>query len=334
MEYSKREKLILRELSNDARISVSRLAEIAGCSRLTAKRIVNELTGDLGIRFVLELDENRLGARERHLIAVSFSKRPPEKELAEFFAGDVNAQEAYLTEGSFDLVVYATATRPEDYIIWETRIATHFSDYGVMIRPSEFVLSHFGYLPLSSKLIHMVDKESGIDDKDKLILESLNEDSRMSLSELSRRTGMSGNVIRYRIFMLQKSGVIKRFTIAMQRPEGHVSLFYMINYRFTKTTTNVAFASAREFYMGIDGDLPLINTFQFVAPVSGSFRSFGMVCAPDEKSAMEYAVKRHKVIFRNEDAEIKYAVVRKVLKGLLPIRNLDMRQNYRKIEWV
>ncbi len=51
-----------------------------------------------------------------------------------------------------------------------------------------------------------------IDDLDKKLLTILQDDARVSASEISRKTGYNENTIRYRIERLKKSGVIKEFT--------------------------------------------------------------------------------------------------------------------------
>jgi Lrp/AsnC family transcriptional regulator for asnA, asnC and gidA len=51
-----------------------------------------------------------------------------------------------------------------------------------------------------------------LDDLDKKLLTILQDDARVSASEISRKTGYNENTIRYRIERLKKSGVIKEFT--------------------------------------------------------------------------------------------------------------------------
>ena len=51
-----------------------------------------------------------------------------------------------------------------------------------------------------------------LDDLDKKLVTILQEDARVSASEIARKTGYNENTIRYRIERLKKTGVVKEFT--------------------------------------------------------------------------------------------------------------------------
>ena len=334
MEIDEKERMLLRELSNNSRSTVTNLSEQIGCSRITTSRLLRRLVEKLKIRFTLELNTSRLGISERHIVMVKFARKPDVKALRDFFGADMYSQNVYLTEGDYDLLIYAVTGNPVDYIRWETKVASELSEYGVVIRPSEYVFAHFGYMPLSNDFVGFIDKyNKQIDDDDKRILSLLNQDSRMGYREMAEKLKMKEDTIRYRIFTLRKSEVIRRFTIAVQEPIGLYPISYFINYRFNKTTTSTRFALARESYMNADDHNPLLNTFQFVAPISGSYRSFGIALFKGKEAALEGAVTHHQRIFNKEDIEITYAGISGVIKGLLPFRNLDIRTNYVKVEW-
>jgi Lrp/AsnC family transcriptional regulator for asnA, asnC and gidA len=55
-------------------------------------------------------------------------------------------------------------------------------------------------------------KQQSLDDLDKKLVTILQDDARVSASEISRKTGYNENTIRYRIERLKKSGVVKEFT--------------------------------------------------------------------------------------------------------------------------
>jgi len=64
-----------------------------------------------------------------------------------------------------------------------------------------------------------------LDNKDKKILNALNENARLSIANLSRETGIKRDSILYRLNKLKKSGVIKSFNQILD----HNSLGYPIN---------------------------------------------------------------------------------------------------------
>ncbi len=334
MYFTKQEKVILRELSFDSRATVTRLAEAAGCSRPTAMKIIQRLSERTDMRFTLELNMERLGLGERYLVAIRFRKKPGEEALKQFFREDRHAQDVYLVKGGFDLLVFAVSGTAVDYIRWETRISETLSQYGPTIMPSRYVLSHFGYLPMAGSFTDFIGEDSRLDQTDRQMLGFLNSNSRTGYRELGSKLGITEATARYRLYSMVKSGIITRFTVAVQSPgEGYSSMVYFINYTFTKTTSSVAFANARSCYFSDDKEMPMFNTFQAIFPISGSFRSFGMVLCESRKEAMEKAVRRHRRIFRNEGIRMLYGELVRPIKGLLPFRSLDIKSDYRAINW-
>jgi DNA-binding Lrp family transcriptional regulator len=329
--FTNRDRMLLMELSADARASLTRLAKVAGCSVATAAKLVDRLVRTLDIRFTLEIDMDRLGFPERHILMLKFKKKPGEEFLRDFFKGDTYAQDVYLTSGDFDLLVFAAADTPINYIRWETDLAANLSDYEPELRPSEFVFPQLGFVPLSDGFVDFIREEIRADKKDRQILRELNRNSRVGYRDLARLTGMNEDTIRYRIFKLVKRQIVRRFTIAVQNP-GYGSLVaYFLRYRFSKNTTTDAFPQMRNRYMNEGAETPLINTYPMIAPISGSYRSFGMAFDRDRKQALYNAVKWHSILLKKEEIRERHALITKPIKGLLPLRNLDPKQYYRLI---
>ncbi|MCK9585882.1 winged helix-turn-helix transcriptional regulator, partial [Methanothrix soehngenii] len=53
-----------------------------------------------------------------------------------------------------------------------------------------------------------------LDEVDRTILTNLREDSRMSLQEISRRSGIADATVQFRLKRMKSQGVIERFTIS------------------------------------------------------------------------------------------------------------------------
>ena len=53
-----------------------------------------------------------------------------------------------------------------------------------------------------------------LDEVDRIILKSLRENSRMSLQEISRKSGISDATIQFRLKRMKSNGSIERFTIS------------------------------------------------------------------------------------------------------------------------
>ncbi|MDE1854874.1 MAG: AsnC family transcriptional regulator [Candidatus Micrarchaeota archaeon] len=325
-----RDKMILRELSADSRASLTRLGKAAGCSALTASKLVDRLVKNLDIRFTLEIDLNNLGFSERHMISVRFGRRPDEEFLRSLFRDDPVVHDAYLTDGDYGLVIFAATDSPMGYMKWETDLASNLSDYLPELRPSEYIHEVLGYMPLDNSFVDHIKEVIKIDKKDRQILQLLNGNSRVSYREMGKRLGMNEDTIRYRVFKLQRKGVIRRFTIAAQRVSGSISTFFM-RFSFDKRTIPDLFPEQRKHNMNEDEPLPLLNRTVIVALMSGSYRFFSMSYGKTKEQALATGLKWHLNLVRNNNPHEIHAMFVKPIKGLLPLRNLDPKRYYRFI---
>lgn len=328
---SNREKVLLRELSADARASLTHLAKSAGCSVVTATKVLQRLTERLDIRYTLEVDMDRLGLSDRHILTVKFERMPTESFLKDLFMEDKYAHDVYLTKGDFDLVIFAATDTPINYTLWETDLAANLSDYVPDLRPSEFVFPQLGFVPLNDSFVDFIRSEIKTDKHDKAILRLLNQNCRIGYREMAQSVGINEDTVRYRLFRLMKKGIIRRFTIAVQKPGyGHL-LPYFMRYKFYKGTTTSAFPQMRAHYMKEGEGLPAFNGFPMIAPLSGSYRSFGLAFGNDRKGVIDKGIRWHKLLLRREQVSEKHAFIVKPLKGIVPLRNLDAASNYRFI---
>ncbi len=330
VNYSFREKAILRSLSEDSRAPVSSIAKDAKCSRITVVKYIRELVRRYDIRFIVEVDEDKLGFNQRHIVIVRFLKKPSLKKLKEIFCNDPLVSNAYYCEGDFGLILHVVTPDPMDYIIWESLLPGKLGDFNVEIYPSELMLTNFGYLPISGELVYRASKN--INRMDKEIINALNKDGRASSVKLSKELKINRTTLHYRIFTLFKKGIIKRLTIAVNRPPMDYVIAFAVNYNFNRTSQLRAI-KVRKYYQTFDKDMPLLNSFQLLAPMSGSYRFFGIGIFQNKEEAVEFAIKSHKEIYSEENIQIKYARVTGLVKGLYPFRNLDMIEHYRKFEW-
>ncbi|MDE1810564.1 MAG: Lrp/AsnC family transcriptional regulator [Candidatus Micrarchaeota archaeon] len=330
--YSFREKEIVRELSRNSRATITELARAAKCSRITARRALDAVEKKLDIRYTLEINEESMGATERHIITVKFARSPPTKFLERLFAKEDAVHAAYAAQGDYDLIIYARTSDPISYIKWETHLASELSDYGAVIRPSEFVIAQFGYMPLNDSFVDNIHSEVKLTQKDKLLLRLLNQNSRMSYEELSKAARLNDETVRYRIFRMKKAGIIKRFTIAAQRPLNEYVLSFFVNYKFNRTTKDRS-AMARSYYTKPEGPTYILSAFQMLAPITGSYRFFAIGIYASEREAQEKAIAPHIAIFRKENVEMARARITAPIKGILPFRSLNVAENYLTISW-
>ena len=330
--YSYTKKMILRELSESSRTSVTELAKQARCTRNTVVSNLESLERKFGLKYTIEFEPHLLGMIQNHVVTVKTEKTPEEDFVKSAFEEDNIAQLVTLTEGDFNLLIYASAASGNDYMQWETRLAVRLARYGAEVRSSQLVTEHTGFVPLLSPSLEKCDvKKFGIDDTDKKILVLLNENSRVGYNDIANLTGIGEDKVRYRFEKICKSGIIRRFTTIMTKPPRECNSFVMVNYSFSPGVGR-RMKAAREYILNSDEQLSVENTFQIVAPVSGSYRSFMLVCFDDVEDIDKFR-KTYSEIFNKDNPRIISATVRKVIRGNLPLRALDVKKGYKIINW-
>ncbi len=332
-EYGYSKRAILRMLSEDARTPITALAEYARCSRNTALSNLKLIEEEFGVRYVIEFNKEILGLSQRHILKIKYGSKPNLNEIVSLLAEDSTIQFAASTKGNFDLLIYAESDSGYKYMQWETALALKLAPYNPVIRPSQIIMTHVGFMPLSDKALQDIDlSKLGLDSIDKAILLLLNKNSRTGYSEISRKLNITEDKVRYRFRRITKSGVIKSFTIVMTKLSTYYNLAMFVNYRFA-LGTELRARKAREHYMSIDGDMPLINKFQFLAPSSGSYRFFILGCFESKNDSFINGVIKHKEVFKGDSPSISYAKIETIIKGYLPVRNVDIRKDYNIVKW-
>ncbi|MEM0148880.1 MAG: winged helix-turn-helix transcriptional regulator [Candidatus Micrarchaeaceae archaeon] len=330
-DYSKR--AVLRMLCEDARASITDIAKYARCSRSIASRYIKELEDEFGLRYTIDFKKDAIGLAYRYILWVKFATPPPKEKLIELLKEDYEVQFAAITDGDFDLLVEVESNDGRRYILWETALAYKLAAYRPSMHPSQIVMTHVGFIPVSNVLLNTIDLSNrGISERDKKIILVLNENSRLSYREIAKKTGINEDTVRYRMSKIMSSGIIQRLSAIVTRPPTDYNMAFFVTYRFAPGTEKRA-ARARKYYMEIDGEMPLVNTFQILAPTSGSERFFVISCFSSKEEAMEKGIEMHKAIFKGDEPRIVHAKIESVIKGFLPVRNVDVRKLYNVIKW-
>lgn len=298
------------------------LSEIIGSSRPTSKRVVEYLSKQLMIRFTLELDYGKLGYGTQRLVMVRFLKKPSVKRLREQAKVYRCVNFMCRCDGDFDILLQTVNKSFDEYKKWEGAFLHDFIDYGIEISSSDFLALRFGYLPACRDVID----DSEIDAIDRKLIAELNENSRKSFVKLEEAIGVRKETLRHRTIRLEKNGIIKRFTIAVQRPEREYLLAYATDYVLDKkTSAKVALARAK--YANYDSGNTLLNTFQFVTLLTGSRRFFSIGIFDNGKDAKK-AVDAHIKVFGKDKVKLYKAEIKNLIKGFYPFRRLNMKRSY------
>jgi DNA-binding Lrp family transcriptional regulator len=320
---------IIRLLSENSRLSVSEIASGVNLSRNTARQRIRKAEEEFGIRYTVEFNEEALGLTHPHVILVKFTRKPDYGEVKRILAQSHIPQIAARVNGNYDMLIYANAGSTKEYVYWDKTTQVQLSKYGVLWQPSDLAFMHLGFCPLRNALIENLDVEKKY--KDMLLL--LNEDSRISFSEMSKRLGIHFNTVAYNFNKLMKAGYIKRFTIVMSKPPAvsMTSIFgkYIIAEGFEEDSMKM-----RKEISWMDDRAPLISRCLFSAQLVGSYDFFFVGVYDSEKVGEERLVKYYRKRFKRHKVKTMHGSIGDVLVGNFPVRSIDDRKEFNMIKWI
>ncbi len=326
-KYSLVSRKILRALSENARISISDLSKQLELSRKTTKDRILRLEKELGIRYTLELDEDKLGIGNPHLIMLRFGKKPSNEAIKAAFSRSHIPQVVARVNGSYDMFVYANAQRRDEYVHWDKSMQISLAEYGVSWYPSEVAHKQLGFYPIRNELIERMEMAP----KHKAILKALNANSRSTFQEISKQTGLHFNTVAYNYKSLLELGYIKRFTLVMRKPANLtlVALFdkYRISDRFEED------AKYTRYMFKADDDNSMISRFILVNELVGANDFFGAGIFDSAEMAQKGFVNPYRKMHAPDKANPHYGTVESVILGDLPIRSLETRKAYSTLVW-
>jgi DNA-binding Lrp family transcriptional regulator len=275
----------------------------------------------------LELNEKALGFSNPHLIMVNFDKRPSKEYLKELFAKSYIPQYVALIDGDYDMLVYANASSSSDYALWDKSMQIMLSEYGIQWRTSEVVHKQLGFFPLRNELVEKAD----IKEQDKAVLLELNSNSRIGVSELSKKLNLATSNIDYIVSKLGKDGIIRSYTIAMDKPNWATVMTFFSKY-MPKANYEKHSMHARMAFMS-DDQYPIIDRYVLTAPLVGSYDFFTVGVFDNKESAMEHDINYHKSLFKEDNIEMKVGTIEEQIVGMLPFRSVGTKESYKLVTW-
>lgn len=324
MELSFLSRQILRDLCTNSRITVSDLSKKYNITWHSIKGRIKALEDEYGLLYTLELNYEALGMTTMHVVNIKCTKKPKIEELMEICKKSKNVQLAVTTKGDCDIVIFALAEAPRAYYMWEISLMISLAKYGVSINSSEVTLPHIGFVPLNDELI----KNSQIDEVYKKLILELNKNSRMTIRELGKKVGLKENITRYYLRKLEEEKAIKRFTAVVTRPPYKYNILYFTNYRVKEGVEKRVENERKMMYWKKHEEFPIINEFQLMFSMCGSENSLNWAIYGDLKKGLAESVELHKKIYSADSPTVIYAVVDRIVKGVLPIRNLDPKDSF------
>ena len=324
MEPSILSKRILRELCTNSRVTITELSKKYKLSRKSANERIKALEKELGLKYVLELNYAAAGFTTLRILKVKFKKMPGLEILKNVLSESKIVQFAATTKGHFDMIIFTLAKESREYFKWEVGLCTLLAKYGVNTSSSEVTLVHLGFMPINNELV----KESHLKDIYKKIIIELNQNSRMKLRELSRRLGLGEELVKYYIKKLGKEKIILRYTAIVTKPPLRYNFVYFFNYTIKEGLEKRVQNERREMYFKEPDEFPTLNEFQLMFSTTGSDASFTWALYDNYETGLKQSVFTHDRIYRVDSPLSRYAVIENVVKGDMPLRNIDMKENY------
>jgi DNA-binding Lrp family transcriptional regulator len=322
---------VIRELCTNSRVSLSEMERKLGSPRYLLSRHIRRLEEELGLRYTLEIDYTKLGLSKINVLHFSFSEKPSRKFIKEVADSSEIVQLAITTKGKdFDLVMFITPRNTEEYAKWVLALFLKFSRYGVAPSVSYIDIMHLGFMPLNDWAIN----SSDIKEIYKRMLVALNGDSRQSIRALSGKLGIGEDLTRYYMLKLEELGIIKKFTTIITRTAPRVNIILFANYVFREGYVNRVLHKRLSVYFKKDDPLQVCNEYQMVTTMSGAEYDLVWGAYKTEKEAKSNCVQLHESIFEKDSPSIRYGYVDGVVKGFMPIRSIEIKDNYVSTTWV
>ena len=327
-EYGLLTRRLVRLISENSRASILELSKKLEVSRRTVRERLYKVEKELGINYTVEFDESVLKLTNPHLILATFAKKPDWNEVSRLLASSHIPQFASSIKGKYGLLIYANATTSGEYVHWDKSMQMMLSKYGVSWHTSEVAHKQLGFFPIRNELIDRLDMSPA----HKNMLKLLNDNSRITFSEISKTSGMHFNTVAYNFNKLVNSGIIKRFTISISPPSKLIRMSLFSKYVLTDKFEEDA-ARMRKAYVSSGTEYPIFNRYQMCAQLVGSYDFFNMGIFDSYEVAYKHAITDFRSTMKRQSATCDYGQVDNLLLGRWPIRSIDSKKEYNVIQW-
>lgn len=235
---------ILTFLSMNSRANYTRIGKSVGLSAAATYNRIKRLEQKFGIKYMLEIDREKLGYT-RFIGFVKFhDKKPSLKELQESIKGEPRIQFAAFVNGEYDVIFYLIEELSDEAIdiVWKMRSESQLKNYSAdwIITPMS---NNYGYLPLGQeffgkeilkKKVWHRSKETPRPQEDQLterefdVIKELNKDGSVGFKKIDEIYKFPNGTSNYIYTRLKDRGIIKRPTISMEKlPLKYISVIMM-----------------------------------------------------------------------------------------------------------
>jgi len=216
------DKKIICELDEDCRQSRQRIAHKLRVSRAIVEYRIKRLE-QIGVikKYICSVNLGKFGYKT-YKIYLKVHHRP-EKEFVDFLINSPMVIHALKTEGEFDysLAVATISIQELDNFLSDlkSQFKNLIKDYYVSLVVYTRIFKAQKLLLGDKKLLPKIDKYSGeektgeLDDKDKIILRTLAQEANLSLRDISHKTKLSLDVVKYHLKQLNQKAIMSNRVI-------------------------------------------------------------------------------------------------------------------------
>ncbi|MDE1856570.1 MAG: AsnC family transcriptional regulator [Candidatus Micrarchaeota archaeon] len=222
---------ILKALSMNARLPAGKIGKLVGLSPQATYRRIKFLGEKLGIKYILELNTNRLGYIDLLAFVKFDGKLPSPKEIKDAFEKEPYIQFCALLKGDYDIMLYILADKDLeatdvilDKILKNTLVDYTLSwDIKIVLLPYNFIPIREQFFDVLERRVWKKSKESprpkptDIRLREYLLLKGLNSNSVERFRRIDVRYNLENGNSRYSYFDLLDRKIISRPTITMTK---------------------------------------------------------------------------------------------------------------------
>ncbi|MDE1825519.1 MAG: Lrp/AsnC family transcriptional regulator [Candidatus Micrarchaeota archaeon] len=225
------DKKILKALSMDARAKPGVINKFVDSTPQTVYRRIKLLEEKFGIKYILELNTNRLGYIDLLAFIKFYGEVPPPKEIKNAFEKEPHIQFCATLKGEYDLLLYIIADKDleETDALLDRIIKKALTSY-TLTWHIKIVLEPYNFIPIRELFFEALKKKVWVRSKDNprpkpgnlkmkeyLILKELNKNSTAKFRHIDIKYNLDYGNSRYSYFELMTKGVINRPTINLTK---------------------------------------------------------------------------------------------------------------------